>query len=121
MNTKNNGILHFITYKEGRKYVAVCLNLNIIIKGNDFEEVKIDVEELASAYLNEIRYERGNDALLNKRAPSKYFEKLKEIKEAVCVVGLNGKTTKKDMDKIKESVSFTSRPYSFSSYCNSVK
>lgn len=113
MNTKKSGILHFIAFKEGKQFIAACLNLNIIVKGDDFEEVKRDVQEQAVAYLKEIRYEKGDDSLLNRRASPKYFKKLDEVKEAAYVAGLNGKTTQKDMNKIKESVSFTSRPYSF--------
>ncbi len=39
-NTKKNGEITIFTYKEGSKYICVCLELDIVKEGNDLESLK---------------------------------------------------------------------------------
>lgn len=77
-NTKKKGAFHFIVYKEGQDYIAVCLNLNLIEYGKSAEEVKTSIEEAAFTHLETVRKEKLPDEYLNIPAPVKYWEKLKE-------------------------------------------
>lgn len=74
-NTKHGGTIRFFIYKEGKKYVGVCLDLDIVEEGKDIEKLKESLGEAARGYVETIIKEEMNESLLNQHAPKKYWEK----------------------------------------------
>lgn len=74
-NTKNKGVVRFFIYKEGAKYVGVCLDFDIIEEGKDVGKLKRSLLEAAQGHVGTVIKEGMNDKLLNRRAPKKYWKK----------------------------------------------
>ncbi len=79
MNTKQRGIYRFIAFRENDSYIAVCLDLNIVERGEDLIELKRSIEENAHAYISMVRSQNLPDSFLNQSAPKKYFKVLEKI------------------------------------------
>ena len=75
MNNKNKGFLRFLICKEGKDFVAVCLDLNLIEYGKDPLELQKSIEEAAVSYLETVKKEKLPDSFLNQSAPEKYWKK----------------------------------------------
>ncbi len=73
LNTKKKGVFYFILTKEGRDFIAVCLNLNIIEYGKNPEELKKSIQEAAFSHLEAVRDHDLSDEYLNVMAPKKYW------------------------------------------------
>lgn len=78
-NTKEKGVFHFLLYREGDDYVAVCLNLNLVEYGEDPQELMNSIREAAFAHLGAVRKKKLSDSLLNIPASRKHWRKLKEL------------------------------------------
>jgi len=81
MNNKNKGYLRFLICKEGREFVAVCLDLDLIEYGKDPIKLQKSIEEAALSYLETIKKENLSDSYLNKSAPEKYWKKWEKIQK----------------------------------------
>ena len=74
-NTKYDGVIRFFIYKEGSKYIGVCLDLDIVEEGRDIEKLKKSLSEAARGYVETIIKKEMDESLLNQHAPKKYWEK----------------------------------------------
>lgn len=80
MNTKQQGVINFLIYRDNgdSHYTAVCLNFDIVEQGTNLQELKKSIEEAASLHLESVRENSLDDNLLNRSAPQKYWKKLYE-------------------------------------------
>lgn len=83
-NTKKRGIIEFLFYKEGNRYVGVCLTFDIIEEGDDLINLKQSLEEAASLHLKVVIKENLSDDLLNRYAPEEYWEKYFRFQELIA-------------------------------------
>lgn len=74
-NTKRRGLMEFLFYRQGSRYIGVCLTFNILEEGKDLELLKRSVEEAARLHLIAVIKKNLSDDLLNRHAPKKYWEK----------------------------------------------
>lgn len=82
-NTKQKGILRFVVYPEGKHYIGVCLDLNIIEEGDDFYEVWENLKEASLGYVETVEKEGLRDHTLNQKTPREYWDKYqKEVERA---------------------------------------
>lgn len=111
MNTKQNGTYRFIAFREDDHYIAACLELNLVEKGNDLIAVKRSVEESASAFIDTIRTENLPDSYLNQKPPAKYLEVLERI-EKVARLDIDVVTPKTKRPEF-EAASLSYQQYNF--------
>jgi len=80
MNTKQEGVINFLIYREkgDHLYTAVCLNFDIVENSDDLKALKESIEEAARLHLESVIGNNLDDALLNRSAPQKYWKKLYE-------------------------------------------
>lgn len=82
-NTKERGLIEYFMYKDGGKFVGVCLTFDIVEEGQDPVALMKSIEEASALHLEVVIKERMSDDLLNRYAPSaywsKYFQALKQI------------------------------------------
>jgi len=110
-NTKEKGYFHYMIYKEGNEYVAVCLDFNLVEYGLDYKELEKSIVEAARSYLNAVRKKKLPDGYLNLPAEKKYIEKLKEMEMRDELIK---KSTKKKFGPSKKELSYfsnTKAPY----------
>lgn len=74
-NTKKQGVIRFFIYKERKKYIGVCLDLDIVEEGKDIEKIKESLTEAVRGYIETVTKEKMDDNLLNRPAPKIYWEK----------------------------------------------
>ena len=74
-NTKKRGVFEFLVYPDGKRFVGVCLTLNIIEEGERPKELLKSLEEAAFGHLKVVRKENLSDKLLNRPALKKYWDK----------------------------------------------
>jgi len=74
-NTKDNGFLEFLVYPEDGKFVGVCLTFDIIEVGDSLEDVLKSVREASILHLRKVIDRDMSEELLNRHAPSEYWEK----------------------------------------------
>ena len=84
MNTKKQGVVKFLIYRDkgDSMSTAVCLTFDIVEHGKDLEELKNSIEEAARIHLESVVANKLNDGLLNRSAPQKYWKILFEAMEA---------------------------------------
>src|SRR3990167_506369 len=74
-NTKKEGTIEFLVYKEGKTFVGVCLTFDIIEEGTDALSVLKSIKEATQVHLNAVVKHNMTDDLLNRYAPVEYWEK----------------------------------------------
>ena len=74
-NTKESGVIEFLTYKEGASFVGVCLTFDIVEEGSDPVELGQSLKEAAELHLETVIKNDLSDDLLNRYAPEEYWEK----------------------------------------------
>ncbi|MDO8518524.1 MAG: hypothetical protein Q7S26_04525 [bacterium] len=81
-NTKKEGTMEFLVYKEGGLYVGVCLTFDIVEEGSHPVELLESIKEAAELHLETVIKNDLSDELLNRYAPeeywTRYFKALKE-------------------------------------------
>jgi len=109
-NTKKNGLLTFLIFKDGDDYCAVCMNLNIVEYGKDPKELKNSIEEAARSYVLSIRSKNLSDDLLNQIPEAKYIQVYKstELRDELL-----GKKMKKSslFEKNPKNININISPY----------
>lgn len=73
-NTYKQGKLQYLFYKQGKKYVGVCLDLNIYEEGSNFEDVLKTVTKMSQDHVKYVIKNKLSEDLLNRPAPKKYWE-----------------------------------------------
>ena len=86
-NTKEQGTIECLVYKDGDNYTGVCLTFDIVEEGNNPIELMSSIKEAAHLHLETVIRENLSDELLNRYAPeeywNKYFEAIKEIEKPI--------------------------------------
>lgn len=82
-NTKKEGVIEFLVYKDKAGYTGVCLTFDIVEEGKNPSGLMKSLKEAAELHLKSVIKNKLSDDLLNRYAPEvywkKYFELLKEI------------------------------------------
>lgn len=73
MNTRKKGAVKIFIYPEKDKYIAVCLDLDIIEEGKDPQKLIESVKEGVEAYVEAVCKEGLDSKLLDRKAPKKYW------------------------------------------------
>lgn len=74
-NTKKGGVVRILIYPEKGKYIAVCLDFDIIKEGKNIVELRKEIQESIRGYIKNIVKNKLDDKLLNRLADKKYWEK----------------------------------------------
>ena len=74
-NTKEKGLMEFLVYSEGDKFVGVCLTFDIVEEGSDPVKLMESIKEAAQLHLEVVWKENMSDELLNRFAPEEYWDK----------------------------------------------
>lgn len=74
-NTKDKGIIEFTIFQEKNKFIGACLTFDIVIEGNDYEQVKQDIMDAATLHIETVQELNLSDTLLNRPSPLKYWKK----------------------------------------------
>ena len=74
-NTKERGVVEFLTYKEGDAYIGVCLTFDIVEEGTSPIELMRSITEAAELHLETVVKNNLSEDLLNRYAPEEYWEK----------------------------------------------
>lgn len=88
LNTKKTGRVTVFTFKQGRKYISVCLELDIVKEGMKAVELNKEMLEAVMGHVESICKGGLSDDLLNRPAPAMYWNKY-----WIFVDGLNRKHT----------------------------
>ncbi|KKR61375.1 hypothetical protein A2643_02985 [Candidatus Nomurabacteria bacterium RIFCSPHIGHO2_01_FULL_39_220] len=72
-NTKKEGTIEFLVYKEGKTFVGVCLTFDIVEEGKNPEKLMESIQEAAQGHLEVVREKNMSDDLLNRYAPKEYW------------------------------------------------
>lgn len=72
-NTYKQGKLQYLFYKQGKKYVGICLDLNIYEEGSNFEDVLNIVTKMSREHVEYVIKNKLSEDLLNRPAPKKYW------------------------------------------------
>ncbi len=83
LNTKYNGVVEFLVYKEKSTFVGVCLTFDIVEEGNNPSELLKSITEAAKLHLETVVKHKMSDELLNRYAPIKYWKKYFKATEQI--------------------------------------
>ena len=81
-NTKERGKLEFVIYPEGKRYIGVCLTLNIVEEGIDPGKLIESIKEAVFGHVFLVIKENLSDDLLNNPAADEYWERYFKALEA---------------------------------------
>lgn len=73
-NTYKSGAVSYVGFKEKDKFVAVCLEFDLVAEGETLKDVKERIEDLSNAWLHNVIKNKLPEELLNKSAPRKYWQ-----------------------------------------------
>lgn len=73
-NTKRKGNVTIFGYKSGKKFISVCLELDIVKEGTKREELTREMFEAVTGHVETVCKAKLDDALLNRPAPEKYWQ-----------------------------------------------
>lgn len=74
-NTKKGGEVTVIFFKEKNTFISVCLELDIVKEGKGITTLRKQMEEAVLGYVETVCKGDFSDALLNRPAPKKYWDK----------------------------------------------
>lgn len=84
-NTKEKGTMEFFAYPERGRFIGICLTFDIVEEGESINSVMELVKKAAILHLRTVIEKDLDDELLNRYAPSvfweKYFEHLEEMEQ----------------------------------------
>ena len=82
-NTKEGGVVEFLTYKEGKAYIGVCLTFDIVEEGADPVALARSLKEAAELHVETVIKNDLSDDLLNRYAPEEYWKKYFEATSGI--------------------------------------
>jgi len=91
-NTKKEGTIEFLVYKEDKTFVGVCLTFDIVEEGTDALSVLKSIKEAAQVHLNAVVKNSMSDDLLNRYAPAEYWKKYFETTKKIQTASLKKST-----------------------------
>ncbi len=74
-NTYRQGSVTFYIYPEGKKFVGVCLELDIVEEADNLKSVEENLLDAVKTHLGGVIKNRLSEDLLNRPAPNEYWEK----------------------------------------------
>lgn len=74
-NTNEKGLIEFTIFEESGGYVGVCLTFDIVVEGNDYEQVRKELLEAAQLHLETVYKHELPEDLLNRPAPQEYWDR----------------------------------------------
>lgn len=76
MNTKKNGKITFLVFKEEKAqlYTGVCLDFGIVYQNKNKKTVECELKKASLGYLETVKKEKMDDDFLNNQAEKKYFD-----------------------------------------------
>ena len=92
INTKKEGTVEILVYKEKGAFVGVCLTFDIIEEGTDALSVLRSIKEATQLHLNTVIKNNMSDDLLNRYAPQEYWEKYFEVTKKIQTASLKKST-----------------------------
>ncbi len=80
-NTVARGIIEFVIFydKKAKHFVGVCLSFDIIEEGNNPEKLMESLTDAAKLHVAVVKKENLPEALLNRYAPKKYWDKYLQV------------------------------------------
>lgn len=81
INTYKKGYVRGLVYKEGKKYVGVCLELDLVIHGDNLFTTGECLTKMVKGYLENAVKNKLPESVLNRPAPDKYWAKFNEAIE----------------------------------------
>lgn len=106
-NTYKKGAVTYLIFKEGNKFVGVCLEFNLEVEANTPQETKERIEDYSKAWLENVVKNKLSEELLNKPAPKKYWNIYREA--------VNDAEQRLKVQRNPSSIT-VSNPFLFSSY-----
>lgn len=82
-NTKRQGELTVFSFRQGKKFVAVCLELDIVKEGTDALALQHDIMESVVGYVHAVCKAGLGDDALNRPAPKLYWDKYRTLHTAM--------------------------------------
>lgn len=73
-NTYKSGRVSFLVFKEGKDYVGVCLEFDLIVREDMKEEAQEAIVDYTRAWLENVKENKLSEELLNRPAPKKYWK-----------------------------------------------
>ncbi len=72
-NTKRKGNITIFGYKSGKKFISVCLELDIVKEGTKREVLTQEMIEAVKGHVETVCKAKLDETLLNRPAPEKYW------------------------------------------------
>ncbi|OGI64035.1 hypothetical protein A2914_02425 [Candidatus Nomurabacteria bacterium RIFCSPLOWO2_01_FULL_41_21] len=91
-NTKKEGMVEILVYKEKNVFVGVCLTFDIVEEGSDPLVVLRSIKEAVQLHLDTVIKNNMSDDLLNRYAPLPYWKKYFEATKKMQVASLKKST-----------------------------
>ena len=88
-NTKEQGLVECLVYKENDSFVGVCLTFDIVEEGNNPTEVMKSLKEAVELHLETVIRNNMSEELLNRYAPEEYWKKYFETVKGIEKSSLN--------------------------------
>lgn len=82
-NTYQSGVVTFIAFYEKDKYYGVCLEFDLVTQAKSISEAMEQIKDYTYGWYKNIVINQLSEKLLNKSAPKKYWNKLKEIQQKI--------------------------------------
>lgn len=111
-NTKKLGMARTIIFPRGKKFLAVCLDFDIIEEAKTRQEVETNIKEAITGYIENICKNNLSDNLLNRHADKKYWDMYREHLNLLA----EKENFKKAPNNIKKTSSFA-WPISLNAMC----
>ncbi len=73
-NTKESGTLEFLVFRNGKKFVGVCLTLDIVEEGDNPQKLMNSIVEAAMGHVRLVQEKSLDESLLNRPAPDEYWQ-----------------------------------------------
>ncbi len=82
-NSKQLGSATVFIYPSKDRYIGVCLELDLVDEGKDRDELVERMKKRVDSYISYIHKKDHDDALLNRPAPKKYWNKFYEYLDLI--------------------------------------
>ena len=82
-NTYKRGVLRFLIFKQGRRYVGVCLDLDLVEEADSFKKAENVIFKLAKFHVETVVKKDLGEKFLNRPAPDKYWKKLDSVRKNI--------------------------------------
>ncbi len=73
-NTHQRGVVTVFLYRKGKKYLGVCLELDIVDEDSDRIALMVRMREMVQSYVEYVCSRHLDESLLNRPAPAKYWK-----------------------------------------------